>query len=112
MRQINRLLHRPWDHLVMPRDVGDQLMVGQQGFFYQGVAGRQIGFFADAFNQCVLLRVAILMVKSQSRTIGTCEPRAALTTDLSKASLARSTSAELFSFLVLSIPDLNKHTQV
>ena len=28
------------------------------GPFYQGVAGGQIGFFADAFNQCVLLRLA------------------------------------------------------
>ena len=112
MRQIDRFLHRPRDDLVVQWDVGDQLMVGQEGFFYQGVAGWQIGFFADAFNQCVLLRVAILMVKSQSRTIGTCEPRAALTTDLSKASLPRSTSVELSSFLVLSIPDLNKHTQL
>ena len=33
-------------------------MVGQQSSFYQRVAGWQIGFFADAFNQCVLLRVA------------------------------------------------------
>ena len=33
-------------------------MVGEQGFFYQGVAGRQVSFFADAFNQRVMLRVA------------------------------------------------------
>ena len=96
----------------MQRDVRHQFVVGQQGFFYQAVAGGQCGLLADAFNQRVLLRAAMLMAKSQSRTIGTCEPRAALTTDLSKASLARSTSAELFNFLVLSIPDLNKHTQL
>ena len=58
MQQINGFLHRPGDDLLVPRDVGDQLMVGQQGFFYQGVAGGQVGFFADAFNQCVLLSVA------------------------------------------------------
>ena len=58
MRQINAFLHRPRDDLVVQRDVGNQLVVGQQGFFYQGVAGGQIGFFADAFYQCVLLRLA------------------------------------------------------
>ena len=59
MRQIDRFLHRPRDDLVVQRDVGNQFVVGQEGFFYQGVAGWQVGFFADAFYQRVLLRVAV-----------------------------------------------------
>jgi hypothetical protein len=37
MRQINRFLHRPWDDLVVQRDVADLFVVGEQGFFYQCV---------------------------------------------------------------------------
>ena len=58
MRQINGFLHRPGNDLVVQRYVENQFVVGQQGFFYQRVAGGQIGFFADAFDQCVLLRAA------------------------------------------------------
>ena len=39
VRQLDGFLHRPWDDLVMQRDVGNEFVVGQQGFFYQGVAG-------------------------------------------------------------------------
>ena len=58
VRNVHHFAHRPRNDLVVQGDVGDQFVVSQQGLLNQAVARRCIGFFSDAFDQCVLLWVA------------------------------------------------------
>jgi hypothetical protein len=69
VRQLDGFLHRPGNDLVVQRDVGDQLVVGQQGFFYQAVAGGKVGFFATRWisaSCCGLLNRPALQANSTS----------------------------------------------